>query len=486
MQEGSQKSFTQSPDGASKKRASTTPEARAQDALLTHVPPHSMEAEQAVLAGVFLDVKVMNIIVDMLEPEDFYMPAHQTIYNAVLDCFRKSLPVDLGVCAQYLKDQQKLEEVGGVIYLSEIAQATVMGANAEYYASVVRDKSLLRNLIGTCAGIIGKCYDSTQEINALLDASEQSVFSISQRTVGKDFSGTAELVNTVFENLSRLSKSKETITGVTTGFQRLDNMTAGLQPSDLIIVAARPSMGKTAFSMCMALNAAIQQNIPVAVYSLEMSKEQLMQRMLAVYAKVDVSLLRRPSYLTDEDWAQLCVAADTIKNAPIFIDDTPALSTMELRSRTRRLKAQHDVGLVIVDYLQLMRVNRRIDSRELEIPEISRSLKSLAKEMNVPVVAPSQLNRKAEERADKRPMLSDLRESGAIEQDADVIMFVYRDDVYKFTKPAERPAQGIAEIIIGKQRNGPVGVAELMYISRFTSFEDLSVDWSAQVEAAGS
>ncbi len=465
-------------DAPQKKRTPPTHEERAKEALLKRVPPHSVESEQAVLAGIFMNVRVMNVIVDLLEADDFYLPAHKILYNAVLHCFRKSLPVELGTCAQYLKDQQQLEEIGGVIYLSELAQATVMGANAEYYAGIVRDKSLLRHLVHTCSDIISKCYDSTQEIHSLLDVSEQSVFAISQRTVGKDFSGTAELVNTVFDNLSKLANSKENITGVTTGFQRLDNMTAGLQPSDLIIVAARPSMGKTAFAMCMALNAAIQQNVPVAVYSLEMSKEQLMQRMLAVYAKVDVSLLRRPSYLTDEDWAQLCVAADTIKNAPIFIDDTPALSTMELRSRTRRLKAQYDVGLVIVDYLQLMRVNRRIDSRELEISEISRSLKSLAKEMNVPVVALSQLNRKAEERADKRPMLSDLRESGAIEQDADVIMFVYRDDVYKFTKPAERPAQGLAEIIIGKQRNGPVGVAELLYISRYTSFEDMSVDWS--------
>ncbi len=444
---------------------------------MSRIPPHSVEAEQAVLGGIFLRPNVMNMIVDVLEERDFYMPAHQLIYGSFLALYRKSRPVDLVSCAEYLKDQNQMETVGGAVYLSQLAQAVVSGANAEYYATIVRDKSLQRNLIDTCSGIIGNCYDSSRDIENLLAESEQSVFAISQRTVGKDFSGTRELVDNVFKRLTELADSRESITGVTTGFTRLDKMTAGLQRSDLIIVAARPSMGKTAFAMCMALNAAIMQNVPVAVYSLEMSKEQLMQRMLAVYAKVDVSLLRQPSMLSDEDWAALFAAADAIGRAPIFIDDTPSISTLELRARTRRLKSEHGVGMVIVDYLQLMRAGRRVDSRELEISEISRSLKALAKEMDIPVVALSQLNRKAEERSDKRPMLSDLRESGAIEQDADVIMFVYRDDVYKYTKPADRPPQGVAEIIIGKQRNGPVGVAELMYLSRYTCFEDLAPDY---------
>ncbi len=464
------------PDHTRKKFIPKNPE-QAQDLLLKHVPPHSVEAEQAVLAGIFSSPNVLNIIVDVLEKDDFYLPAHQRIFDAMMTLYHGSKPIDLVTVAEHLKNHHALEEVGGVVYLGDLAQAVVAGANAPHYAHIVRDKALQRRLIETCSGIIGNCYDSTQDIKDLLDASQQSVFSIAQRSAGKDFSSTKELIDKVFQKLSDLAGSNEQVTGVTTGFSRLDKMTAGLQPSDLIIVAARPSMGKTAFAMCLALNAAIAKNTPVAVYSLEMSKEQLLQRILAVQAKVDVSLLRQPSRLTDEDWAQLFTAADAIGQAPIYIDDTPAISTLELRARTRRLMTEKGVGMVIVDYLQLMRAGRRIDSRELEISEISRSLKALAKEMNIPVVALSQLNRKVEERADKRPMLSDLRESGAIEQDADVIMFVYRDDVYKFTKPAERPPQGIAEIIIGKQRNGPVGVAELMYISRYTSFVDLAPDY---------
>ncbi len=462
------KSYTKNPDANQQ-----SPE----QMLLKHVPPHSVEAEQAVLAGILASQGIFNVIVDILEKEDFYMPAHQHIYDSFVQLYHKSQPIDYVTVGTYLKDQNLLEEVGGAVYLGEMARAVVAGANAPHYANIVRDKALQRRLIETCTGIIGNCYDSTQDVKDLLDSSQQSVFSIAQRSAGKEFSSTKELIDKVFENLAKLAGSKEQITGVTTGFTRLDMMTAGLQPSDLIIVAARPSMGKTAFAMCLALNAAVMQGTPVAVYSLEMSKEQLLQRILAVYARVDVSLLRRPSMLTDEDWANLFAAADVIGQAPIYIDDTPSISTLELRARTRRLMSEKGVGMVIVDYLQLMRAGRRIDSRELEISEISRSLKGLAKELNVPVVALSQLNRKVEERADKRPMLSDLRESGAIEQDADVIMFVYRDDVYKFTKPSERPPQGIAEIIIGKQRNGAVGAVELMYVSRYTSFENLDASY---------
>ncbi|MCL1985449.1 MAG: replicative DNA helicase, partial [Betaproteobacteria bacterium] len=270
----------------------------------------------------------------------------------------------------------------------------------------------------------------------------------------------------------KLSKRHEVVTGVPTGYNRLDHLTAGLQPSDLIIVAARPSMGKTAFALNMAVNAAADDNIPVCVFSLEMSMEQLMMRMLAARARVDASRLRRPASLSDEDWAHLMSAADELSHAPLFIDDTPALSTLELSARTRRIKAERGIGLVIVDYLQLMRTSRRTDSRELEISDISRSLKALAKETDIPVVALSQLNRKVEDRGDKRPMLSDLRESGAIEQDADVIFFIYRDDIYKYPKPSERPLVGDAEIIIGKQRNGPVGLVELSFHSAYTVFVD--------------
>lgn len=450
-----------------------------QSEIVRRVPPHSADAEKAVLAGLFTRKNLMNSLADMLSPDDFYLPAHQAIFRAALDLYACNAPIDLVSCAETLKDKNDLETAGGAIYLGQLAQSPVLGANAEFYAELVRQKAMQRALIEASARIIGNCFDASMEIDDLLDQSEQAVFSVSRRTAGSGFSGGRELVEKVFENLSRLAEARDVVTGVTTGYKRLDMMTSGLQPSDLIIVAARPSMGKTAFALCMAMNAAIAQNVPVAIYSLEMSKEQLMQRMLAAWGKVDLSRLRRPSLLDDNDWQNLYQAAEVISQAKIYIDDSPNLSTMELRSRSRRLKAEKDLGLVVVDYLQLMRTSRKTDSRELEISDISRSLKGLAKELNIPVVALSQLNRKVEDRAreNKRPMLADLRESGAIEQDADVIMFIYREDVYKFAKPDERPAEGVAEIIIGKQRNGPVGVAELMYISPYTYFANLAPDW---------
>lgn len=448
-----------------------------QSELLKRVPPHSQEAEIAVLGGLFMRPQLMNSIADILVPSDFYLPANQLIYKAFLDLYSKPAPIDLVTTAELLKSRDELESAGGAVYLGQIAQAVVTGANAEYYARLVREKAMQRNLIDACAQIIGNCFDASKDVESLIDESEQAVFSVATRTARSDFSRGSELLDSLFENLSRLADARDVLTGVTTGFERLDMLTSGLQNSDLAIVAARPSMGKTAFALCIALNAAIKQNVTVGIFSLEMSKEQLMQRMLAARGKVDLSRLRRPSQLTDEDWKNLYAAADVVSNAPIFIDDSPGLSTMELRARARRLKAEHGLGLLVIDYLQLMRSSRRTDSRELEISDISRTLKGLAKELNIPVVALSQLNRKVEDRVDKRPNLSDLRESGAIEQDADLIMFVYREDVYKIKNPADRPPTGDAEIIIGKQRNGPVGVAELVYLSPYTAFESRSPDY---------
>lgn len=445
--------------------------------LLRRVPPHSAEAEMAVLGGLLMRPQLMNVISDILAPDDFYLAGNKLVYTAFLELYSKSAPIELVAAAELLRGRDELENAGGTAYLGQLAQAVVTGANAEYYAGVVRDRAMQRNLIDACAKIISNSYDVSQDVDALLDESEQSVFSISRRASGNVFSTSQELTDKVFENLSRLSDNRDAITGVTTGFERLDQLTSGLQNSDLIIVAARPSMGKTAFALCAAMNAAIEQNISVAIFSLEMSKEQLMQRMLAARAHVDLGHLRRPHQLTDEEWRDLYAAADKISHAAIFIDDSAAISTLELRARARRLQAEKGLGLVVVDYLQLMRSSRRTDSRELEISDISRSLKGLAKELNIPVMALAQLNRKVEDRTDKRPILADLRESGAIEQDADVIMFVYRDDVYRFKKPSERPLEGEAEIIIGKQRNGPVGVAELMYLSQYTSFESKTPDW---------
>lgn len=456
--------------GMPPRRSPRSAEERANEALLRRVPPHSIPAERAVLAGSLLHEDAMNNLADMLVPDDFYLPAHQILFRGLVELFRKNAPLNIVALAEHLRNLNQLEDAGGSVYLSELTQLVVEAASAEYFAGVVRAKAMQRNLINACAEIISNSYDTTRDVAELLDSSERAVFEIAQRTAGKGFATAGSIVSDVFSRLTDMAKSHEVITGVTTGYADLDKATSGLQPSDLIIVAARPSMGKTAFAMCMAMNAAIKQGKKVAVFSLEMSKEQLMMRMLAVYARVDVALLRRPATLRESDWSNIMYAADVLRQAPIFIDDTAGLSTLELRARTRRLKAEHGVDMVVVDYLQLMQAGRRIDSRELEISEISRSLKALAKELNIPVVALSQLNRKVEERSDKRPILSDLRESGAIEQDADVIMFIFREDAYK--KVEDRPAEGKAEIIIGKQRNGPVTTVNLTYISRYTTFAD--------------
>ena len=445
-------------------------QASASDELLRNVPPHSMEAEQAVLGGVFLKPDSLFTIVDMLTPEDFYFPAHRVIFAAFIELFQKSAPIDFITVPEHLKSQSLLEEAGGASYLVDLSRGIISAANAEYYAGLVREKAMLRHLIVSCADIIGQCYDPSRDVKELLNDSEQSIFAVSQRSTGKSYKDAGELTRQVFDDLHARASRHELTTGVPTGYTRLDHMTAGLQPSDLIILAARPSMGKTAFALNIAMRAAIRGGVPVVIYSLEMSMQQLIMRMLCAWGKVDVSRMRR-SYLNDEDWQGLHDAGEVFRNAPIYIDDSPSLTPLELRARTRRLKVEKGVGLVVIDYLQLMRSSRRTDSRELEISDISRNLKAMAKELNVPVIALSQLNRKVEERSDKRPMLSDLRESGAIEQDADVIMFIYREAAY--LKHTERPPVDKAEIIIGKQRNGPVGTVELMYAPAYTAFEDL-------------
>ena len=449
-------------------------------ALPGTVMPFSAEAEQAVLGAVLLEPDCLSTVAEMLPRADyFYQVNNRTIYSAMLDMFTAGQPVDLVTLLEHLREEENFDEGSGKVYLMQLAQLVPSVSNVERYCTIVRDRYDLRMLIQAARGILDDAMEDTGETSLLLDSAEQRIFDIRQGKALKGLERLNEVLFETFERLDRLnSPDKDLYRGIPTGIRELDNTITGLNRSDLVIIGARPGMGKTSFALNIARHAAITAGKRVAFFSLEMSKEQLMQRMLAVWGKVDMSKLRRPALLTDADWSNLYAAADVISRAPIYIDDTPALTTLELRARARRLKAEKGLGLVIVDYLQLMRTSRRTDSRELEISDISRSLKGLAKEMNVPVVALSQLNRKVEERGDKRPMLSDLRESGAIEQDADVIMFVYRDDVYKFTKPADRPVQGIAEIIIGKQRNGPVGVAELLYMSPYTAFEDLAPDWA--------
>ncbi len=444
---------------------------RASAALSRNVPPQNLEAEQAVLGGVFLRNSLFHSLVDIIRSEDFYSPAHRIIFRTFEDLYSKNVPVDLITVTEQLTQNQQLDAVGGPVYLAELASSPVSAANALHHAAIVRDKAISRRLIEAASEIIGNCYDS-KDVEGLLDQSEQTIFQISDVRSKTTIHTGKELVDRVFKELEKRVGRQALVTGITTGYEKLDEMTAGMQNSDLIIVAARPSMGKTAFALNMALNAATKGETPTptAVFSLEMSMDQIMMRILCCQARVDLVNLRRGS-IDDQDWAKLYDAANIISNAPIFVDDTPALSTMELRARCRRLKAEHNLGLVVVDYLQLMRASRDIDSREQEISDISRNLKALAKELNIPVIALSQLNRKVEERSDKRPMLSDLRESGAIEQDADVIMFIYRDEVYNKEK-THKP--NIAEIIIGKQRNGPVGDVELYFKKQYSRFENLN------------
>ncbi|NMC48904.1 MAG: replicative DNA helicase [Desulfovibrio sp.] len=440
--------------------------------LLRKVPPQNLDAEKAVLGGVLLKNSVLFSLIDLVGEDDFYSPVHKTIYRAFLDLSRKNSAIDMVTLADELAKAGRLEEIGGPLYLAELAQSTVGAANALHHARIVREKSVQRRLIGAATDIITRCFEATQDVNQLLDESEQAIFSIADAKTVQGVKSSKELVAAVFEQIEQRMESKELVTGVPTGYYQFDEYTAGLQPSDLIIIAGRPSMGKTAFALNVAMRSSAMHGVPTAIFSLEMSMEQLMQRMLCSWAKVDLSRLRR-GRLDDDDWARLYEAANNLSPAPIFIDDTAALTTMEMRARCRRLKAEHGLGLIVVDYLQLMRASRFIDSREQEISDISRSLKALAKELNVPVVALSQLNRKVEERGDKRPMMSDLRESGAIEQDADVIIFLYRAAAYK-RKEELTPEDNVAEIIIGKQRNGPTGMVKLTFFKEFTAFENLS------------
>jgi replicative DNA helicase len=442
--------------------------------LVRNVPPHSVDAEQAVLGGILLTPEALDDVLSLLRAEDFYLPAHRIIYKACINLQDKNAPVNLVSIREYLKDNSLLEEAGGAVYLATLAQSVISSARVDYYASIVRDKAQLRALISSCSDIISKCFEPALEAKAMLDESEQAIMLVAERRSDRTYKSSAELTHKVFEELDLRAQRRDALTGVNTGYRSINNMTGGFQRSDLIILAARPAMGKTALALNLAMRAAegdsAHAGVPVAIFSLEMSMDQLIQRMLCARGRVDLSKMRR-NQLADSDWVNLQVAADVLTTSQIFIDDTPALSIMDLRSRARRLKREKNIGLVLIDYLQLMRASRRVDSRELEISEISRGLKALAKELDLPVIALSQLNRKVEERSDKRPMLSDLRESGAIEQDADVIMFIYREAAYQ--KAEERQDRDLAEVIFGKHRNGQVGTVELMYIPSYTQFEEM-------------
>ena len=439
------------------------------DLLAQRLPPQNLEAETSVLGAVLLENEALNRVLEILKEDDFYRNAHRRIFSAILHLYEHSEPVDLITLSEVLKTRGELEDVGGVEYLNSLVNGVPTAANISYYAKIIKEKAILRKLINRATEIVSQSYSNSGDVDEFIDQAERTIFEISEDRVRPSFYPIKDLIKSSFKTIERLYEKRQLITGVPTGFQRLDELTSGLQPSDLIIIAGRPSMGKTALALNIAQNASVQAAIPAAIFSLEMSKEQLALRMLCSEAKVDAHRLRG-GFLSEADWPKLTRAAGSLSEAPLFIDDTPGLSALEMRAKTRRLKIEHNLGLVIVDYLQLMRGRASADSREQEISDISRSLKALAKELAIPVIALSQLNRRVEERGDKRPQLSDLRESGAIEQDADVILFLYREEVYN--KSEEN--RGKAEIIIGKQRNGPTDKVDLAFLDKYTRFENLS------------
>ena len=432
----------------------------------------------SVLGGVLLENEALNKALEILRPEDFYREAHRKIFSALIDLSDKGEPADLVTLTAALQLKGDLEAVGGSAYLATLVDYVPTAANIVYYCRMVKDKAVSRRLIQVATEIATRGYEGG-DVEADLDWAEKSIFEIAGSKAKPSYFSTREIMKDTFKTIEKLYDRKELITGVPTGFSDLDLMTAGLQGGDLVIIAARPSMGKTAFCLNIVEHAALHaaKPVPSIVFSLEMGKEQLVQRLLCSVSRVDASRLRT-GHLGESDWPKLTNGAGLLSDAPIFIDDTPSISVLELRAKARRLKAEHDLGLVVVDYLQLMQ-GRNAESRQQEISEISRSLKALAKELHVPVVALSQLNRSLESRTDKRPMMADLRESGAIEQDADVIMFIYRDAVYceackRRDNSCDKGHDKDAEVIIGKQRNGPIGSVHLTFRGEFTRFENQS------------
>ncbi len=432
----------------------------------------------SVLGGILLENEALNKALEILRPEDFYRESHRKIFAALIDLADRGEPADLVTLTSTLQKLGELEAVGGSSYLGMLVDYVPTAANINYYCRMVKEKALARHMIYVSTEIASRGYDGG-DIEQILDWAEKSIFEISGMKSRPSYFSTREIMQDTFKNIEKLYQRKELVTGVPTGYTDLDAMTAGLQPSDLVIIAGRPSMGKTAFILNIVENAGVRATppVPTLVFSLEMSKEQLVQRMLCSVSRVDASRLRT-GHLVDSDWGKLTDGADVLSSAPIYIDDTPAITVLELRAKARRLKAERNLGLVVVDYLQLMQ-GHNSESRQQEISEISRSLKALAKELNIPVIALSQLNRSLENRTDKRPIMADLRESGAIEQDADVIMFIYREAVYcedckSRDRTCDKGHEKDAEIVIGKQRNGPIGTVHLTFQGQFTRFENQS------------
>ncbi|MBZ4646737.1 MAG: replicative helicase [Petroclostridium sp.] len=438
------------------------------DIPLGRIPPYSLEAEQSVLGAMLIDREAIATVIEIIKSDDFYREDHKEIFDAMMDLFDRNDPVDLITLTEQLKLRGTLESVGGIEYLTAIATAIPTTANVKYYAKIVEEKSILRKLIKASADIANLSYEAADEVSYIMDQAEKRIFDILQKRNSQGFSPIRDVLIASFDKLEELYKNKGKIVGIPTGFIDLDHKTAGLHPSDLILIAARPAMGKTSFALNIAQYAAVHANVPVAIFSLEMSKEQLVNRMLWSEALIESQKIRTGE-LQDEDWPKLARVIGPLSEAPIYIDDTPGISIAEMRAKCRRLKLEKNLGLVVIDYLQLIQGRGKIENRQQEISEISRSLKILAKEINVPVITLSQLSRAPESRADHRPVLSDLRESGAIEQDADIVMFLYRDDYYN----PDTDKKNIAECIIAKHRNGSTGTVELVWLGQYTKFANL-------------
>ncbi|SDZ24688.1 primary replicative DNA helicase [Proteiniborus ethanoligenes] len=432
---------------------------------LGKIPPHSIEGEQSVLGSMILDKNAIVVATEILKSGDFYKEAHKEIYEAIIDLYNRDEPVDLITLSDELKKRDTLDAIGGILYLADLSESISTTANIKFYCEIVEEKSILRRLINASNEIIAKGYEADEDINIIIDAAEKKIFDITQKRSREGLDPIKEVLLESFARIEQMAQNKSSITGLTTGFIDLDNKTSGLQKSDLVLVAARPSMGKTAFSVNVAVNAALKGNASVAIFSLEMSKEQLVQRMLSSESHVELQKIIN-GRLNEDDWPKLLRAMGPLSQANIFIDDTPGITLMEMKAKCRRLKAEKGLGLIMIDYLQLMSGEGRIESRQQEISAISRGLKGLAKEMDCPVVALSQLSRAPEMRSDHRPILSDLRESGAIEQDADIVMFLYRDEYYH----PDSEKKNIGEIIIAKHRNGPTGTVELVFMGQYTKF----------------
>ena len=435
------------------------------------IPPHSVESEQSILGSILLDKEAIITVLETIKPEDFYKEAHKVIYECMVKLNNKSEPIDLITLTEELKKQNQLEDVGGVSYITSLSTIVPTTSNVKYYADIVKEKSVLRKLIKVSNDILNLGYDSSIKVEDILEKAEKQIFDISQEKSSEDFQTINSVLMDTYDMIEKLYNNKQDITGITTGFEDLNKKTNGLQRTDLILVAARPAMGKTAFALNLVQNAALKANSSVAVFSLEMSKEQLVQRMLSSQSHVELKKIKTGN-LDENDWPRIIDAMSVLSNANIYIDDTPGIKIGELRSKCRKLKIEKGLDLILIDYLQLMEGEGNNESRQQEISKISRSLKIIAKELNCPVVALSQLSRAPEQRADHRPMLSDLRESGAIEQDADIVMFLYRDEYYH----PDSEKKNIGEVIIAKNRHGETGAVELVWLGEVQKFADKSRD----------